>query len=296
MKRRQFIQNALGFAAGSGLVAACGDRGGSSSGNGPEVLRFSVTDVAGLEPLEEDFGAFYNALGEVISLPVEPIPLDSFVAAAPALLDKQMDLVLAGPSEYLLLRARAQATPVVAITRPGYRTKVMVLAGSDIQSLKDLKGKVVGMRAEGSTAGHIGTSQMIADAGLDPVKDITVAMPGDYGLEALLSGEIDAWADSLSRVNRFVGAMDGAISKVTTLVEGPPLPNDVFVARSDLDSGFLETLENTMVSEQERLIAALAESPENLKYADSQLVSAQDKDYDQIRAMYQTLGLGTLIQ
>ncbi|MEM9245020.1 MAG: phosphonate ABC transporter substrate-binding protein, partial [Cyanobacteria bacterium P01_F01_bin.153] len=93
MKRRRFIKNALWFAAGSSLVAACGDRGAPSGGNSPEVLRFSVTDVAGLEPLEEDFGAFYNALGEAIALPVEPVPLDSFVAAAPALLNQQMDLV-----------------------------------------------------------------------------------------------------------------------------------------------------------------------------------------------------------
>ncbi|MEM9771874.1 MAG: PhnD/SsuA/transferrin family substrate-binding protein [Cyanobacteria bacterium P01_D01_bin.73] len=297
MRRRQFVSNALWFAAGSGLVAACGDRGGLSGINhNLDALRFSVTDVKGIEPLEKDFGEFYRALGEAIALPIEPVPLDSFVAAAPALLNKQMDLVLAGPSEYLLLNARARAVPIVAITRPGYRTKMVTLADSGLKTLKDLKGKAVGMRTEGSTAGHIGASQLIADAGLDPVQDITVKMPGDRGLTALLSGEIDAWADSASRIDRFIGNVDGALDKVVTLVEGPPLPNDVFVASSSLDSAFLKALEETMVSQQEKLLTALLQSPENSKYAKSTLVPAMDSDYDQVRTMYQTLGLDALIQ
>ncbi|MEM6500775.1 MAG: PhnD/SsuA/transferrin family substrate-binding protein [Cyanobacteria bacterium P01_C01_bin.89] len=296
MKRRRFIQNSLWFAAGSGLAVGCGGSGGSPASNGPEVLRFSVTDVAGLEPLEADFGAFYNALEEAIALPVEPVPLDSFVAAAPALLNQQMDLVLAGPSEYLLLNARAQAIPVVAITRPNYRSRITVLADSGIETVEDLNGKVFGIASEGATAGHIGAGQLMVDAGLDPAIDVVISTVGQATVEALLSGEIDAFAASPSTTDKRLSKVDGAADKVKTLIDGPPLPNDVFVASSALDPAFLDMLKETMVSQQDLLLEALLKSPENSKYAKSQLVPAQDSDYDQIRAMYRTLGLEKLIQ
>ena len=179
MKRRHFLRNAVWFAAGCGAVAACGDRGGTDTGQRPDLLRFSVTDLQGLDPLQRDYGAFVEALSEVINIPVEPVPLASFVAAAPALVDRHMDFVFAGPSEYLLLNARAQAIPVVAVTRPNYRSSILVRADSGIEAIQDLKGKVFGMSSEGATAGHLGASQILADAGLDPLRDLTVRMVGN---------------------------------------------------------------------------------------------------------------------
>ncbi|MGD1849346.1 MAG: phosphate/phosphite/phosphonate ABC transporter substrate-binding protein [Cyanophyceae cyanobacterium] len=297
MKRRRFIKNALWFAAGSTLVSACGDRGGLSASNGPEILRFSVTDVDGMEPLKENFGAFYNALGEAIALPVEPVPLDSFVAAAPALLNQQIDLVLAGPSEYLLLNARAQGVPVVAITRPNYRSRITVLADSGIETVADLKGKVFGIFSEGATAGHIGAGQLMVDAGLTLAQDVTIRTVGKKAtVQALLSGEIDAFAASPISTEKILGKVEGAAEKVKVLIDGPPLPSDVFVANSALEPAFLERLTETMVSQQDTLLAALLQSPENTKYSESQLLPTQDSDYDQIRTMYRTLGLEKMIK
>ena len=296
MKRRQFINRTLWFSMGAGLTAACGDRNASPQGRRPEVLRFSVTDLQGMEPLKRDFEAFAQALENILSLPVELVPLDSFVAAAPALIDRKTDLVLAGPSEYLLLNARAQGIPIIAVTRPRYRSKIMVRANHALKTVQDLKGKVVGMRTEGSTAGHIGASQLLADAGVDPVQDVTVRMVGDRGLTALLSGEIDAWADSLNRTTKFINQTPDAASQVVTLVEGPPLPSDVFVASPSLHSDFLQILGETLLTQQNVFLKAILQGPANDRYSDSEFVTASDGDYDPIRATYRTLGLEALIQ
>ena len=297
MQRRQFINRALGFAAGLSFATGCHQRSSPETGDRPERLRFAVTDVQGLQPLQENFSAFYEVLAEAIAVPVEPVPVQSFVAAPPAMLDQQIDLVLAGPSEYLLLNARAQAVPLIALTRPDYRSLITVRADSPIQTVQDLKGKVIGMRTEGSTAGHIGASQLLVDGGLDPVQDVTVRMTGDRGLMALLSGEIDAWADSLNRTTRFLKAADkeGNPSQVRTLVDGDPLPNDVFVAGPHLDPDFLQTLTNTMLEYQSELLAALLEGPENSKYKKSEFLPANDGDYDQLREVYRALGLESLV-
>ena len=296
MKRRQFINRTLWFSIGAGVTAACGDRNASPQGRRPEALRFSVTDLQGMEPLKRDFSPFAQALEEVLSLPVELVPLDSFVAAAPALLDEKMDLVMAGPSEYLLLQARAQAVPVVGITRPEYKSRITVRADSDIETVQDLKGKVFGMSAEGATAGHIGASQVLANAGLDPLEDLTIRMVGDDCVQALLAGDIDAFAISPNKTAKFLRKVNGAKDQVRTLVDGAPLPNDVFVASRTLDPDFLSALTDTMVTEQDALLTALLESGENSKYAKSQFVPARDGDYDQIRAMYHTLGLEKLVE
>ncbi|MEM9772361.1 MAG: PhnD/SsuA/transferrin family substrate-binding protein, partial [Cyanobacteria bacterium P01_D01_bin.73] len=138
--------------------------------------------------------------------------------------------------------------------------------------------------------------QLMFDAGLTPSEDVTIRMIGKTRVQALLAGEIDAFAASPNTTAKILGKVDGAADQVKTLIDGPPLPNDVFVASSSLDKAFLKNLGEAMVDQQDALLEALLQSPGNSKYAKSKLVPAKDGDYDQIRTMYQTLGLEALIQ
>ncbi|MDC0833062.1 phosphate/phosphite/phosphonate ABC transporter substrate-binding protein [Geitlerinema sp. CS-897] len=297
MKRRNVLFYSLLFL--SGYVVACessGEQQTTYSTSKPDILRFAVTDVTGLERLQQEYGTFQEALVDVLEIEVELFPVENFVAAAPAMLSNQLDLAFAGPSEYLVLNARAKAVPVVAVTRPTYYSVVVVRHDSNIKSLTDLKGKNVAMRTPGSTAGHIYASKFLLDAGLDPVSDITVRMLGDEGLDALVNGDVDAWVTSNNIYPRLVREAGLSERDVPILVEGEPLPSDVFVANVNLAPEFLSEMRDRMLEHQDRLLNALLASPVNEKYSESEFVAASDADYDELREIYQAIGQEALIQ
>ena len=280
----------------SGSLLPSGRQSQEETRQGPPKLRFSVTDVFGWEQLEADYGSFRDVLAQVVGIEVDLVPVNNLVAAAPALLENQLDLVLAGPSEYVILRARAQAVPVVAVTRPGYFTVVCVQAGSGITTLEQLKGKRVGMRAEGAGASHLGTTQLLMEVGLDPKTDFETVMVGDQGVERLLAGEIDAWGDAIARWQRLTAQANVSTQQLPIIARGQPLPNDIFVANSHLSPAFINHLQSLMLEHQRSLMQAILRAPANAKYQDSTMVIGQDADYNQMRDLYEAIGQASLIQ
>lgn len=106
-----------GMAAVSLLaLAACGDDADAETtaaeGEGQEVcgtdpLRFSDTGVEGLEVLQLEFEEFRAALEEATGLEVEFQPMSSRTAAATALEYDDLDVLLTGPAEYVVLQAES---------------------------------------------------------------------------------------------------------------------------------------------------------------------------------------------
>ena len=294
MKRRTFLTSSLLFSAGCSAPILNSTIGGKSSEARPEKLRLAVTDIKGLEQLKADYEPFRQELEKTLGLPIHFFPVRDLLASAPALLSGKVDLVFAGPSEYLILRARAEAVPIVSVTRPNYYSVVAVEANSTIQSLADLKGKTIAMRTEGSTASHIGTTKLLLDAGLN-AENFQVEMLEDGGLEALLNGKVDAWADASARYTRFVEAA-AAGNQVRIIARGQALPNDVFVVRGTLAPEFIQAIQTEMVNAQTKLLSAMASTPGNRKYQQSNFVLAADMQYDELRKVYKAVGLESVIR
>lgn len=295
MKRRHLLGYSLLFLAGCSASKVREVSKSNVSGKRPERLRLAVTDVQGLEDLEADYGPFRNVLEEVLELPIEFFPVENFVAAAPALLAGNVDLVFAGPSEYLILQARADAQPVIAVTRPDYYTVIAVKTDSNINALEDLKGKTLGMRAEGSTAAHIGAMKLLLDADLSPNKDFRTAAVGNDTLSALLNDDIDAWSSSNSRHTRVLQEA-GVDDQVRIIAKGERLPNDVFVVRKTLDPQFIKDIQQRMKDNQNQLLKAMASTVANAKYQESTFIPASDDQYEELRQVYRAIGQESLIQ
>ena len=257
----------------------------------PEKLRFAVTDIPGAERLEKEFGPFQTALGEVLGTSVELFPVSSHVAATPALMFDRVDLALAGPSEYVLMHAKAKAIPLVGITRPGYHTVILVAADSKIERLEALKGKSIGIREEGSTAGHLGALQLLQGIGFEREKDFEMVIIGDdSGLLSLKAGKLDAWADASTRYQRVLEENQLSESDFSVIAQGNQLPNDVVVANPSLDAQCLEGVRSRIVENEVKLMQAILVAPANKKYQNSKMVPAKDEDYDMIREGYKAIG------
>lgn len=300
MKRRQFLSYSLLFLAGCATVTSHpSDDAAQSDGSRPDRLRFAVTDRKGLNELKRDYEPFRKALEQVLEIKIEFLPTENYIAAASALQLDKVDLVLAGPSEYVIIRSRTNAVPIVAITRPNWRSLIAVRADSSITSLEELKDKTIGMGEIGGTSSHIGPTKFLIDAGLNPQSDVNIVMLGTggfKGLEELKKGEIDAWGGPSHRYQQFLKEQGVSESAYPPLIKGPMLPGDIFVAHSKLDSAFVEDLRSRILENKNQLMQAIQATEENKKYKKSELVPANDKDYDLIRDVYKAIGQGDFIR
>lgn len=279
MKRRWFLGNSLLF------VTGCAATQVFNSGESDRItkIRFAVTDGNTLENLKADYDLFRVALAEILEMEVDFLPLKNQVAAAIELKQGQVDLLLAGPSEYVIARSRTNAVPVVSITRPNYYSIIAVPPNSEIKTVADLRGKTIAMSDIGSTSGHVGPTQMLIAAGLDPKTDVKIQMLGDEGsIAALQTGEVDAWAGSTSNYQEI---LQGKFPKIA---QSELLPGDVFVAGSSLEPATVEFIRSRMVEHQTKLIQAI--SARKSKYRGSTFKLVQDSDYDLIRKAYQAIG------
>ena len=292
MFRRRFLGYFLLFAAS---CTAATNNSHSSYNNSllkeKEKLRFAVSDVRGLAELQSDYGPFRTALEEVLETKIEFFPVDNAIEVAAPLQLAQVDLVLAGPSEYVIIRARTNAVPIVALTRPNYRAAIVVRADSDIKSLADLKGKTIELGKLGTAGSYLGPIKMLIDAGLNPQYDVKIVNSKDYELTSLKNGEVDAWARTLHRAEKAMQKEVFSESDYSLLVKGKQLPNDVFIASSQLESALVAEISDRMLENQEKLLQAILSVPAFAsKFKNSTLAPASDRDYDMIREVYQAMG------
>jgi phosphonate transport system substrate-binding protein len=260
----------------------------ASSDSSPTTLRFADTGIEGLEEMRRAFGPFVEEMERLTGVKVEFFPVGSRTMAATALQFDQVDLVLAGPTEYIFIRARQDVTPVVGIDREKYYSVFIVPADSPAQSLADLRGKVIGMKDVGSTSGHVMPSAMLIEAGLDPRRDVEIRMLGGTRIEALLNGDVDALADGVRIWDQIERRAPG---RFRIIAESPALPRDVLVARGGLPKEVVERLRASMIAEGETLMQAMLSPAQRDRYTGGRFVPVTDSDYDDLRRTHEALGL-----
>ncbi|AUS99371.1 phosphonate ABC transporter substrate-binding protein [Nostoc sp. CENA543] len=296
MKRRVLIGYSFLFIAGCTATTNANNNSSSQLSKLPKNLKFAVTDVSGIDELKRDFGEFSTVLEEILNTEIELFPVENPIAAAPALLSGNLDIAFAGPSEYLILHSRAKAIPIIGVRRKDYHTIFVVRADSNIQTLAQLKGKTIAMRKIGSTSGHIAPTSLLIDAGLNPKTDYKTLMLDNKGGKALKAGEVDAWTISSDRYKNVLESEGLSEKDFKIILKGPELPSDVFVASNQLANDVIETLRSQMLKNQERLIQSMLKAQANRKYVDSQMVIANDADYQTIREVYQKIGQDSFIK
>jgi phosphonate transport system substrate-binding protein len=258
----------------------------------PDPLRFTVTDAIGLEALEASYSELRDVLAETLGTSVEFVPVNDQVSGAVLIKGGEVDVALVGPSEYVVIRSRTNAEPVLAITRPNYRSVLATQAAQPLASVADFKGKTIALSDVGSTSGHLGPVKMLIDAGLDPQSMVTVEMLGDAGsIAALQKGEVAAWGGSLTDYEAMSADNPEAF---VILAEGPPLPSDVFVASSSVPASVVAEIQARLLANAAQVTTAIA--THERKYQGSTLQAAQDADYDPIREVYRAIGQGNFIE
>ncbi|PYZ96326.1 phosphonate ABC transporter substrate-binding protein [Alteribacter lacisalsi] len=314
---KKFGTSMSAFVLGLGLLAACGSEdtdgeGETAEASGsndtseasdqedeesederadwPDKLRFADTGVEGMEELQREFGPFKEVLEDVLDLEVEFFAVTDRIIGATALEYDQVDMMLAGPSEYVQINSVVpDSYPIVGIERDEYHAAIIVHEDDDIHSLDDLVGKSIAMKDAGSTSGHIGPSSILIEEGYDLDADFDIRLLDNARIEAFKNRDVDVLATGIKDYHQMVEE-DGE-GKYRLLHEGPPLPNDTFIASPELPEDFVEEVRTLLLENQEEIIESILVTGENDKYLQARFVEASDEDYDPMRRAYETLGL-----
>jgi phosphonate transport system substrate-binding protein len=256
----------------------------------PETVKFAAAGIEGMEELTRRFDEFSALLEDLMGVEFEMFSLSDRTVSSTALEYGQVDMVLSGPSEYILSKiANPDIALVGGLERENYYTVFITHADSGIETLDDMVGKTVAMKDSGSTSGHIGPSGILVDEGYDLDQDFDIQLLGDASLEALRAGEVDAMGDGVKHYHTLV-ELDGE-DEWNMLYEGPPLPPDPFILGPTLPDSFKEEFERVLFEHDEEILDAILASEDNDKYEDGKIIDVQDEDYNLMRETYETLGL-----
>ncbi len=262
--------------------------------NAADKVRFAVTDVEGMEKLQQEFGPFRDVLQTATGLEIELLPVSSRTAAVEALRAEQVDFVLTGPAEYVIIKQLTDAVIVTAWQRPDYFAQIVVVSDGPVKKIEDLKGKKVAFGAVGSTSQHLGPAQALSDLGLKHNVDYTPEILGrNVAVEAMVNGDIGAVGMNRSHLESVREAYPDV--SFTVLARGRDLPNDILVARSGVDAATVQKLKDAFVNDSKTLMTALITTTDDNKKYDGGffLKTVNDADYDYVRSMYRTIGINS---
>jgi len=252
------------------------------------VIRYGSSTYihAGYEPIAE-------YLQERLGMPVELVVVEHYDSLMTALDRHEMDVGFMTPVAYVKARKKNACLQLLS-TRiqdgaSHYTGYVITRRDAGFSSLKDLAGKRIAFVEPSSASGYVFAMELLLRAGLDPSKDFAnIMFLGDHAavLRAVVEGHADAGA-TWSKALEIEGHSGVDIGSLRILGITERIPNDVLVARSDLDYQLTERIRNimlglnTMTKEGRRALS--------LMFDVNGFVSVDDSFYDGIRQTLTTL-------
>jgi phosphonate transport system substrate-binding protein len=254
------------------------------------AISLAVTDVAGLEELQRDYGAFKAAFERLAGIELRFFPVASRTAAVEAVNARRVDFVLTGPAEYVVFRARSPSIqPLIGFQRVDYFANIVVRADSPYQLPADLKGQRVAFQDIGSTSRHLGPAQLLADHGIDPRRDVrTLHASVNVMIEALRRGDVAAIGINHFDIVRIRERHPEL--KIRVIARGRDLPPDILLAGGHVDEAVAARVREAFLRHEQALVEAIAASEANRRLAGMRIVPVDDRSYDYVRAMYRTIG------
>jgi len=260
--------------------------------NDPEVLRWALipAEEAALEL--ELFAPIGEYLEGELGMPVEMTICSDYTAVVQAVKFGHADMVRFGPFNYVLATTQTEVEPLVrgikkSTGKDAYDCLILTQRYSDLQTIKDIKGRTFAFVDPASTSGGLVPMTGLILSGIDPEIDLKEAFyTGSHGatIIAIKNEKVDAGAVAS---NRFDDAIEkGVVTEAELVViwRSDPICNSPIAVRSDLSDEL-----------KAKLTKAFLEMPRELalNYGCKTLgwVVAKDEDYNAIREIAKTLDL-----
>jgi len=284
----------------AGLVTACaGNDTNSASGDKyiPEKLTVQFVPSQNADTLEAKAKPLEKLLGEELGIPIEVSVSTDYNTIIEAMDSKQVDVGFLPPTAYVLAKEKGAAEVILQAQRFGvedetgaptdklvdfYKSMIIVKKDSDIQKIEDLKGKKMGYQNVTSSAGYVWPAGKMIEEGLDPLSDVEpVTLKGhDQAVIAVLNGDVDAAAIFQDARNIVLNDYPSVFEDTRVLTFTEPVPNDTISVRSDMDSEWVEKIQEAFIAigEDEEGRAIIKEI-----YSHEGYVKSEDKIFDIVR-------------
>lgn len=258
-----------------------------------ETLTFTppLTSVSGFVKGREPAEKFAAYLADKSGLAVQAFVPTDYGNTLLGLEQGEYDIVFLPTPFYVKARAKLGLKPGFSVKVNGSTTEqglILVRADSDIETLSDLKGKIIGAADLESAAGWVVPAAALRKANVDPFTDIDAQFEADdaSSIIDLLEGNLDAvFVRPSALTNEKVLEADPDVAdKVRTLAEFNDLSIGVIAFRKGLDDNQVKAL--TAALEAAKDDQALLEP-----FGWDGLVLLQDDSLTSVQEAAQVLGM-----
>ena len=166
------------------------------------VLRFSVASIESPRDTYSAYTRLFDRMGQLLQTTIDFEQRRTYREVNDLLIAGRLDAALLCTGGYLDLEKRAPGTvEIVAVPVLGgeqsYRSVVVVPASSDVQDIRDLRGKRFAFTDELSFSGRLYAERLLKDRGIVPERFFgSVAYTGshDRSIQAVANGLVDGAA------------------------------------------------------------------------------------------------------
>ncbi|KAB1441482.1 phosphate/phosphite/phosphonate ABC transporter substrate-binding protein [Pseudodesulfovibrio senegalensis] len=229
-------------------------------------------------------------------LPLRQIFPDTFDEHIKMVERGEIDISYTNPLIYIRLArlgSRAFARIIEPTGSPDFRGQIIIRRDNPlIDSLDDCRGKRWIAVDPGSAGGYLFPLGLFMEHGLDLADfDEVVFAPGPGGKQEKVVLAVNAGAYDIGTIRK--GTLDIVRNKIDldqirVLAQTRPYPGWVYSARKGLDPDIVERIRRAMF----RLTMAREDQADILRTAGMRgIISAQDKDYDPVRALAKKIGM-----
>jgi len=251
-------------------------------------LKFAAIPMDTRLKMLEGWTLLADYITQETGIPVEVTIKKSYREIIEAMENKEVDFCYAGPLVYVEAHEKAGAIPLIKPTankNPFYYCLIIVHSESDINSIKDLKGKQFAFTDKDSTSGYLFPRAMLAEEGvksLDFFSKVLYTKSHDSSMEGVYQKYIDG-----------AGIFDYPFEKednpktkeLKILKKSDPIPMGPIMISKKFDPKVAKELQRVFLkigkTEDTKIIA------EKIKV--DGYVEAKDSDYDSIRKVLKIL-------
>jgi phosphonate transport system substrate-binding protein len=263
--------------------------GGARAADPPpaQPLVLAVHPYLAAKEIQRRFAPLVEFLGRALGKAVVVRIGSSYAEQVDAIGRDQVDLAFMGPASYVRMLDRYGSKPLLArfevANQPNLYGVIAVAKASPLRTLADLRGRRFAFGDPDSTMSYYVPAWMLMSAGLPLAALGDQRFLGSHPNVALavLAGDFDAGAMKREVYDEY------APRGLRILVDLPPVPDHLFVTRSDLPPEWVATLRAALLglgdtADGRRILGELHPGL-------TRLIPARESDYQDLRQMVRTV-------
>ena len=248
------------------------------------VLKVGLVPNQAPDKIKAQYEPFREYLQQKLNMPVELFVASDYSGVVEAMANDKLDVAYFGGLTYVQAKQRAKIHPIVTevdaeTQTTKYYSLIIAPTHSEINAVKDIKGKTFAFGDISSTSGSLYPRFMLDQAGIkvpEDLKNVVYSGGHDATAQAVQNNAVDAGGIEGRILKKLIakGTVDASKIKVLErhLVEGYP-----WVVRDGLDKGLEEKLVQAFMDIKDPVLLDLMRATSFAKVTDANYTEAEQE-------------------